>query len=359
MWASIIAAAISAIAGIVGNSIAKKRAAANKSSSAGDIGSAVANMATTVGGAISANQAIKQQQKFNSTEAQKAREWNLDVDNTRYQRTVADMQAAGVNPALAIDGHLSTQATSNVSAQSESGVNAMTQLMALAGQMRLQTQQLKQDKELKSRELDIKQSEVDAKNRNLNSQSDILDIEKEFKRQEKELQMESYRVQNDLTRKEAAQIDAKIDEIKAHTDLLVKQAATEEEKKLLTIAQTALANANAYQVMALLPYQQKLMEAQTENQKAAAGLALVEKMWKQGLIDKGYLENMVKLQGGELTAQEYDNLAKAFDVGMSTGTWFDNNTVIGKASNFIAAGAAQLGKLIKSLIPINIGAKIG
>ncbi|WP_141222714.1 hypothetical protein, partial [Klebsiella pneumoniae] len=89
MWESIIAAAISAVTGIVGNKIAKKKAAANKPSSAGEIGSAIANMATSIGGAISANNQIKQQQKFNAAEAQKARDWNLEMDNTKYQRTVA------------------------------------------------------------------------------------------------------------------------------------------------------------------------------------------------------------------------------------------------------------------------------
>lgn len=351
MWASIIAAAISAIAGIVGNKIAKKRAAANKSSSAGEIGSAVANMATSIGGAISANQAIKQQQKFNSSEAQKSRDWNLEMDNTKYQRTVADMQAAGVNPALAMEHGVTTQATSNVSAQSESGVNAMTQLMALAGQMRLQTQQLKQDKELKSRELDIKKSEVDAKNRNIDLQSDILEIEKLYKKDEKELQLESYRVQNNLTRRQAAEIDERIKEIKEHTNLLIKQAATEEEKKLLTIAQTALANANAYEIIALLPYKQKLMDAQTEQQKAAAGLALIETMYKRELIDGGYIANLIRAQDADISQTELDNQVKEFEAGMRNGTYFDNSTFMGRFSNFIAAGAAQAGKIIDMLIP--------
>lgn len=351
MWASIIAAAISAVAGLVGNHIAKKRAAAKKSSSAGEIGSAVANMATSIGGAITANNQIKQQQKFNASEAQKARDWNLEMDNTKYQRTVADMQAAGVNPALAIDGHLSTQATSNAQAQAESGVNAMTQLMALAGQMRLQTQQLKQDKELKSRELDIKQSETDVKNRKTNAESDLLDIEKEYRRQEKDLQIESWKAQNDLTRKQAAEIDERIKEIKEHVNLLIAQTATEQEKKLLTIAQTAFTNANAYEIVALLPYKQKLYEAQTENQKAAAGLAMIETMYKKGLIDSGYIENLIKIQDADITKTELENAVREFEAGMRNGTYFDNSTFMGKISNYLAAGAAQAGKIIDMLIP--------
>lgn len=351
MWASIIAAAISAVAGLVGNRMVKSKTKAGKSSSAGDIASAVANMATSIGGAITANNQIKQQQRFNASEAQKARDWNLEMDNTKYQRTVADMQNAGVNPALAMDGHIATQATSNAQAQAESGANAMTQLMALAGQMRLQTQQLKQEKELKSRELDIKQSETDAKNRKTNAESDLLDIEKLYKKDEKELQLESYRVQNNLTRKQAAEIDERIKEIKEHVNLLIAQAATEQEKKLLTIAQTALANANAYEIVALLPYKQKLMEAQTEQQKAAAGLALIETMYKKELIDGGYIANLIRAQNADITQTELENQVREFEAGMRNGTYFDNSTFMGKFSNFIAAGAAQAGKIIDMLIP--------
>lgn len=352
MWATILAGLISAVAGFAGNMSRKKAKAAGKSTSAGaEIASSVANLATTVGGAIAANQRLKEQQQFNADEAQKARDWNLEMDNTKYQRTVADMQAAGVNPALAIDGHLSTNATSNAQAQAESGVNAITQLAALAGQMRIQTQQLKQEKELKSRELDIKQQEADAKVKNTNAQTDLLEIEKEYKRKEKDLQIESYEAQNNLTRKQANEIDERIKNIKASTDLLISQAATETEKQLLIQSQAALAGANAYEIMSLLPYKQNLMDAQTENQRAAAGLALIEKMWKKELIDGGFLKTMIKLQDASLSEKELDNAVLEFEAGMRNGTYFDNSTWMGKFSNWFVSGAAQAGKVIDMLVP--------
>lgn len=104
---------------------------------------------------------MREQNAFNSAEAQINRDWQTEMSNTAHQREVADLQAAGLNPVLSAGG----AGASTPGGATASGTQATAENKML-GAMQLYNVMLEQ-KKLKS-EIDLNDSVIDLNDANTN-----------------------------------------------------------------------------------------------------------------------------------------------------------------------------------------------
>lgn len=267
---------------------------------------------------------MREQNEFNADQAQVNREWNAQMDSTKYQRTVADMQAAGVNPALAMNGGVTTQAASNSAASASS-----TPLLDLSSvvQMAMQAKQLRIQEKMADADISLKKADVRVKN----ADADLKEKDAGVRDEYNQLMLEGQRIANDLSVEQINVARANIARMDSEIALLKKQAATEDERRILTIAETALRRATERKtdqeiknLAQLLPFQKALMSAQTEQAKAAAADSFAQAAYQQGLIDEGAITQLVREYKANADAAEQRALAHEIVNDIKTGNFFNN-----------------------------------
>lgn len=297
--------------------------------------------------------AEQQANAFNAIEAQKNRDFQqsmfdqqTELANTAYQRQVADMQAAGINPMMAASG-------SGGAAVSSAGSGAIASSVAPSGaalnlgsllSLMFQSKLAFADIALKNAEKEKIQAETEGVNLN----NEILSLTKDAKVQSENLRAE-------LNRKNSAMIDKQLDEIDAHILSLRESAKTEESKRDLNMASSILAKMNSYTAVALLPYEQAYKAAATDNQRQAAILAAAHSLYQNRLIDEGYIDAIVSKAKYEASSAESRSELDAIKAAIRTGDYSNVKHVHGLASDALSVVSI----LLDNFNPLNglIGGK--
>lgn len=176
----------------------------------------------------------REQNAFNAEQAQLNRDFQQQMSDTAYQRGVADMQAAGVNPALAMgQGGASTPTGSN--AQGSASLMSPMDVVSMAMQMKMMQTEISLKKS-QERLNDAKADEAGA-NTGLISQNtenariayrqtaEVINglkidnwrkqLLNQFAEQREKAEIDAIEIGNDETRKRMREIEARIDKMSA------------------------------------------------------------------------------------------------------------------------------------------------
>lgn len=211
----------------------------------------------------------KEANKFSADEAEKNRAFQERMSNTQYQRTVADMQAAGLNPAVMLAGSggaVSAPSGSTAQSVSPSG-GSLTDLLSLA-MLPLQMRQLA------------------AETRNIEANTALTNQKKLTEEQVTALQSIAVQWQPTINAETVAQLSASVDRIDSEIQNLVADKDVKRaNEQLIKSQKEAQAIVNYYLPLEKVSAIAK-MDAEARASRAAAWFSEVQAKFAD---DNGFL----------------------------------------------------------------------
>lgn len=210
--------------------------------------------------------AQKAQNQFNAQQAELQRDWEAQMSNTAYQRVVADMQAGGINPAMA----WSNGAASTPSGASASSGNASNGLDMLSTLLQLKIQN-------KLADASIRKSNAETKK--IETETPWIDTLNELLAGKTEAETSKIKADTDLTKADIDRTLALKDQILAEIENIKADTDNKKEQCNLLIAQTLFTKAETWQIYKLAPALKFMYEANARQADAQASFT----QWQEAL----------------------------------------------------------------------------
>lgn len=217
--------------------------------------------------------------QFTAQQAQEQRNWEEEMSNTAFQRQVADMQAAGVNPALAMTGGASGASTPSGSSATSVSPGAGADLLPVLFNYKLGRSRLDVEKDLREKELDIDQ--YNAVTRRLETESNIrrntayinnlaevtrgLNISNNLAEALQDIKKRQAEASLDLTEAQVNQVNQTIEESSWRIGLIIAQTTSETMKTQLYHVEAMLKQLDVKDKAIYLMYADKLYSNQADS----------------------------------------------------------------------------------------------
>lgn len=223
--------------------------------------------------------AQQQMNDYNAEQAAIQRGWQERMSNTSYQRAVADLSNAGLNPAMVMGGSPgATTPSGSASSGTAVGAHASAILDLIMNKANLSMQDA----------MSKRQSETAIKTAQIAADATVKTarIKEGVDREANQIRLQ--------------ELDQRIEEARSRTKLEEEQAKTEEQKRKAMEKSMLLDEANAQRIKELLPYEKALATAQTAEARWHAELDMIEAGLKNSLVSNGlvhYLMEQYRVQG--------------------------------------------------------------